>query len=168
MINEADEASGSDSHGSTGGDPNGADGDAVEQVTRPLGKVVRDVGLAVAAGQRELDDALLREYRAQAAKTGLDLETPWYRFAEVEVDLELFFHTVEDSSPPPPDTPTKVLDLDADGGEPSEYTLMAGPATPSDATFSETERSGASRIRFRIVPVAPPVLSQGEGRVDGR
>jgi hypothetical protein len=144
-------------------DDAGEDDTLVDQITRPLWHVIRDVGLAVAQGQHELDDELLDTYRAHAAEGGPDLETPWYRFAEVEVDLELHFHTVGEFDPPPPDTPRVAYE---GGTKPLQYGLVAAPATPPDAAFSETERSGSSRIRFRIVPVAPPTRS-GDGARSG-
>ena len=70
--------------------------DGVERITRPLGNVVRDVGLAVAEGQQALDEALDRTYRREGDDGVLDWGTPWYRFAEVEVDLQLYFYTHEE------------------------------------------------------------------------
>ena len=136
------------------------DGDDAERITRPLGSVIRDVGLAVAEGQQQLDDRLLDQYRNHADDGLLDAETPWYRFAEVEVDLEMQFHTVEEHEEPP----EHVRDIAQNRGNVpkrvQQYGLAATPATPVGAGFSQDEQSGSSRIRFRIVPVTPPGIAQ--------
>jgi hypothetical protein len=141
------------------------DGDGAERITRPLGSVIRDVGLAVAEGQQQLDDRLLDQYREHADDGLTHLETPWYRFAEVEVDLEMSFHTVEEHEEPP----KHVRDVAQKRGNVpdrvQQYGLAAAPATPAGAGFSQDEAGGSSRIRFRIVPVTPPSIAQ-EGRSD--
>ncbi|WP_380680083.1 hypothetical protein [Salinigranum sp. GCM10025319] len=141
-------------------------GDGVERITRPLGAVIRDVGLAVADGQQQLDDRLLDQYREHADDGLVDLETPWYRFAEVEVDLEMHFHTVEEHET----VPEHVREVaEKRGNVPDrvqQYGLVATPATPSETSVSEGERGGSSHIRFRIVPVTPPTIARGN-RTDG-
>ena len=139
-----------------------ADGTDVERITRPLGTVIRDVGLAVAEGQQQLDDRLLTQYREHADDGLAAMETPWYRFAEVEVDLEMHFHTVEEHET----RPKEVHDIaQKKGGIPDrvqQYGLAATPAVPFAAGLSSEEQSGSSRIRFRIIPVTPPSVAQGD------
>lgn len=141
--------------------PNG-DGKNIEQITRPLGTVIRDVGLAVAEGQQQLDDRLLTQYREHADDGLLDMETPWYRFSEVEVDLEMHFHTVEEHET----LPEELRDVaQRKGNVPDrvqQYRLAATPATPPGTSFSEGREGGSSRIRFRIVPVTPPSVTRGD------
>jgi hypothetical protein len=138
-----------------------SDGDGVERITRPLGSVIRDVGLAVADGQQQLDDRLFDQYREHADDGLFDLETPWYRFAEVEVDLEMYFHTVEEHEV----APEHVREVaEKRGNVPDrvqQYGLVATPATPAGAGSSTDEERGSSRIRFRIVPVTPPTVARG-------
>ncbi|AUV83401.1 hypothetical protein C2R22_18580 [Salinigranum rubrum] len=141
--------------------PNG-DGDDVERITRPLGTVIRDVGLAVAEGQQELDRKLRTQYLSAPDDGPVDLETPWYRFAEVEVDLQLHFHTHELVERPPGHVARAVEGKGGVAAATPRYEVAASVATPSDPGFAEHERSGASRIRFRIIPVTPPPLSRAE------
>jgi hypothetical protein len=137
--------------------------DGVERITRPLGDVVRDVGLAVAEGQQALDEALDRTYRREGDDGVLDWGTPWYRFAEVEVDLQLYFQTHEEEERLA-DASERLRRVVAEKGNvaerPPRYGLTAAPATPSGSTLSERETGGASRIHFRIVPVTPPATVQ--------
>jgi hypothetical protein len=136
------------------------DGDTGERITRPLGKVIRDIGLAVAEGQQQLDDRLLDQYREHADDGLVDMETPWYRFAEVDVDLEMHFHTVEEHET----LPEGLRDVARKRGNVPDrvqnYSLAATPATPTGTGLSESEKEGSSRIRFRIVPVSPPTIAQ--------
>ena len=141
-----------------------SDENGVERITRPLGDVIRDVGKAVAEGQQDLDRDLHDRYRQDDEDGLVDLESPWYRFAEVEVDLELHFQTHEEEE----DVSTHGSDrlqriVKGKGNVPHtapRYGLIATPATPSGPTFSEHETSGSSRIRFRIVPVTPPAVAR--------
>jgi hypothetical protein len=141
--------------------PNG-DGDDVERITRPLGTVIRDVGLAVAEGQQELDRKLRTQYLSVPDDGPVGLETPWYRFAEVEVDLELHFQTHEVVERPTGDVARVVEGKGGVAAATPRYEVAAAVATPSDIGFAEHEQSGASRIRFRIVPVTPPPLSRAD------
>jgi hypothetical protein len=137
--------------------------DGVERITRPLGNVVRDVGLAVAEGQQALDEALDRTYRREGDDGVLDWGTPWYRFAEVEVDLQLYVYTHEEEEglDGASDRMRQVVEERRNVAErPPRYGLTATPATPSGSTLSEHETGGASRIHFRIVPVTPPATVQ--------
>ena len=137
--------------------------DGVERITRPLGNVVRDVGLAVAEGQQALDEALDRTYRREGDDGVLDWGTPWYRFAEVEVDLQLYFYTHEEEEGLDGASyrMRQVVEERENVAErPPRYGLTAAPATPSGSKLSEHETGGASRIHFRIVPVTPPVTVQ--------
>jgi hypothetical protein len=138
------------------------DGNEAERITRPLGTVIRDVGLAVAEGQQRLDDRLLEQYREHADDGVRHLETPWYRFAEVEVDLEMHFHTVEEYEEPPEHVRAVAEKRGNVPHQVPKYGLTATPATPAGAGFSQDERSGSSRIRFRIVPVTPPSIAPGD------
>jgi hypothetical protein len=149
-----------------------SDGNRAEQITRPLGEVIRDVGKAVAEGQQDLDRDLHDMYRRADDDGLLDLETPWYRFAEVEVDLELHFYTREEEEDVSKHGSKRLQEI-VEGKEnvpqtAPRYGLIATPAAPS-TTFSERETGGSSRIHFRIVPVTPPALARPDvsGREDG-
>jgi hypothetical protein len=140
-------------------------GNEVERITRPLGEVIRDVGKAVAEGQQELDKDLHRMYRQDAGDGPIDRETPWYRFAEVNVDLELHFHTREEEEDVSKHGSERLQQIVGEKQNVErtvpQYGLVATPATPS-TTFSERETGGSSRIRFRIVPVTPPLVTRTE------
>ncbi|WP_152039635.1 hypothetical protein [Salinigranum salinum] len=141
-----------------------SDGDDVERITRPLGDVIRDVGLAVAQGQQDLDEELHKVYRREGDDGLLDWETPWYRFAEVEVDLQLQFHTLEEREDLTNQASDRARRIAEERGNVSQstarYGLVATPAAPSGSTFSEREMGGSSRIHFRIVPVTPPATTR--------
>lgn len=141
--------------------PNDVDDD-VERITRPLAKVIRDVGAAVADGQQRLDKQLRAQYLAAAEDGPIELETPWYRFAEVEVDLELHFYTHEVVEQPTPEVEAAIDDAEGVPPGAMRYDLEAAVATPSDVTFSERDHGGTSRMHFRIVPVTPPSSLQRE------
>jgi hypothetical protein len=141
-----------------------SDGDGVDQITRPLGSVIRDVGLAVAEAQQALDEELHKVYRREGADGLLDWETPWYRFAEVEVDLQLHFHTREEGQDLEAHASERAKEMARELGNVAEttpqYGLVAAPAAPSGSTLTERDMGGSSRIHFRIVPVTPPATTR--------
>lgn len=115
--------------------------------SREVGSLVRDVALAVAEGQRDMDRHSLATQREldAAAATGeaeYELAAPWYKFAEVDVDLS--------------------LDVEVDLSEDAETEggfyrprIFARPITTRERTRREVDSSLKSDVRFKIVPVPP-------------
>jgi hypothetical protein len=116
-------------------------------VTRPLGELVTGVARAVGEGQTELDRASLstrRDIRQAVERGDLEtpIETPWFRFAGVEADLNV---SLSMRGRP---------ERDADG-EIRAYrpTLVAAPTDAEFTTRSDYDVAASSRVRLDIVPV---------------
>ncbi|AZH24728.1 hypothetical protein [Haloplanus aerogenes] len=114
---------------------------------RPLGELVSGVARAVAEGQTELDRASLSTRRdiQRAVEDGdleMPIETPWFRFAGVEADLNV---SLSMRGRP---------ERDADG-EIRAYrpTLVAAPTDPAFTTRTDYDVAASSRVRLDIVPV---------------
>jgi HAMP domain-containing protein len=119
-------------------------------VTRPLGELVTGVARAVAEGQTELDRASLATRRdvRRAVESG-DLETPidtpWFRFAGVEADLNV---SLSMRGRP---------ERDAEGTiRAYRPTLVAAPTDPEFTTRNDYDLAAASRVSLDIVPVPGP------------
>jgi hypothetical protein len=132
------------------------DPDIGSRLTRTLADFVRDVGFAVAEGQQELDSNSLKTQSAidrDAAEGRIPhrFEVPWYRFAEVDVDMRIHFDTV----------------YERDRGEDNTvfYTprVAVKPPDPRRATVDEHVEA-TSGVRFRLVPVPPDLPSGPSGR----
>jgi hypothetical protein len=136
---------------------NGDGSDVGSRMTRSLADFVRDVGFAVADGQRRLDRHSLstqREIDREAAEGDLPhaFEAPWYRFAEVDVDMQLHFDTVYERRQSRDGTTYYA---------PGVGVNHAGPRQSSDEHVDAT-----SSVHFRLVPV-PPNMPSGRAREDG-
>jgi len=132
---------------------NGASG-AGARAARPLADFVRDVGLAVAESQHELDrNSLATQHDidrdAEAGAIPHAFEAPWYRFAEVDVDMKLHVDT--------------ELQRRGDRGDDTflHPRLTVRPAEP--AREADDHADVTSSVHFRIVPV-PPDLPPRRGR----
>lgn len=134
---------------------NGDGSDVGSGLTRSLADFVRDVGLAVAEGQHELDNNSLTtqlaiERDAEEGRIPHTFEAPWYRFAEVDVDMRLQVDTT----------------LESHRGR-DETTFYRPRLTVSPTEPARGERTGhvdaSSSIRFRIVPVPPNMPSGRTG-----
>ena len=136
---------------------NGDGSDVGSRMTRSLADFVRDVGFAVADGQRRLDRHSLstqRDIDREAAEGTLPhaFEAPWYRFAEVDVDMQLHFDTVYERRQSRDGTTYYAPEVGVN---------HAGPRQSSDEHVDAT-----SSVRFRLVPV-PPDMPSGRGGGDG-
>lgn len=123
-----------------------------------MSEVVRNVAMAVADGQAALDRRtaeVQRELEAAAAAGDLPyaIDAPWYRFAEVDVDVEL------------------AVSVDAEVERDDSGKLRAYKpylrATPLDAGVKQTydvDSELASTLSMRLVPVpAARRASGGDG-----
>lgn len=116
-------------------------------VARPLGELVTGVARAVAEGQTELDRASLSTRRdiQRAVETGdleTPIETPWFRFAGVEADLNV---SLSMRGRP---------ERDADGTiRAYRPTLVAAPTDPDFTTRTDYDVAASSRVTLNIVPV---------------
>ncbi|WP_251341345.1 hypothetical protein [Haloplanus halophilus] len=116
-------------------------------VARPLGELVTGVARAVAEGQTELDRASLSTRRdiRRAVETGdleTPIETPWFRFAGVEADLNV---SLSMRGRP---------ERDADGRVRAyRPTLVAAPTDAEFTTRTGYDVAASSRVRLDIVPV---------------
>lgn len=119
-------------------------------VTRPLGELVTGVARAVGEGQTELDRASLatrRDIRRAVEDGDLEtpIETPWFRFAGVEADLNV---SLSMRGRP---------ERDADGRiRAYRPTLVAAPTDPTFTTRTDYDVAAASRVSLDIVPVPGP------------
>jgi hypothetical protein len=127
------------------------------RVARPLADFVRDVGLAVAEGQQELDRHSLAtqldiDRDAEVGTIPHSFEAPWYRFAEVDVDMKLHVDT--------------ELETRRGRSESKFYhpRLTVRPAEPGREDGGD-HADVTSSVHFRIVP-APPNLPQKQGPDD--
>lgn len=118
----------------------------------PLADIIREVGFAVAEGQRELDHhALATQFDLQRGAEEGDVphafDTPWYRYTEVEADLKLVFgtHYTRERS-----------ERAAERG----FRRPSLVAAPPDARDRRDDVEMAGNVRFRIVPV-PPEMRHG-------
>ena len=131
---------------------NGASG-VGSRVARPLADFVRDVGLAVAEGQQELDRHSLAtqlDIDRDAADGTIPhvFEAPWYRFAEVDVDMKLH------------------VDTELEGGRGRGGATFYSPrltVRPAEPGADGDHADVASSVHFRLVP-APPNLPPQPGR----
>lgn len=128
------------------------------RVARPLADFVRDVGLAVAEGQRELDQHSLAtqlDIDRDAAEGTLPhpFEAPWYRYAEVDVDVKMHVDT---------ELERRSREDGVAFYRPRLTVRPAEPAREDDGHLAVT-----SSVRFRLVP-SPPNLPAGGGRDDDR
>jgi len=115
--------------------------------TRPLGELVTGVARAVAEGQTELDRASIATRRdvqraVEAGDLAVPIETPWFRFAGVEADLNVALSM------------RGRPERDADG-EVRAYrpTLVATPTDPDFTARTGYDVAASSRVRLDIVPV---------------
>ncbi|WP_251329746.1 hypothetical protein [Haloplanus pelagicus] len=114
---------------------------------RPLGELVTGVARAVADGQTELDRASLSTRRdirraVEAGELETPIETPWFRFAGVEADMNV---SLSMRGRPERDA----------NGEVRAYrpTLVAAPTDPEFTTRNDYDVAASSRVRLDIVPV---------------
>lgn len=126
-----------------------------EWVSRPMSEVVRNVALAVADGQATLDRRtaeVQRELEAAVDAGELDyaLDAPWYRFADVNVDVELAvgIETREER-----DAEGRVR-----GYKPY---VTAAPLSPGAARTYDVDADLASTLSLRLVPVPPERRAAG-------
>jgi hypothetical protein len=124
---------------------------------RPLADFVRDVGLAVAEGQAELDRNSLAtqldiDRAATEGRLPHVLEAPWYRFGEVDVDMKL---TVD----------TELQTRRSRDGTTFYHPRLTVQPAASGETTRET-RDLTSSVHFQIVP-APPNLPPERTGADG-
>lgn len=126
-------------------------------MARPLADFVRDVGLAVAEGQQELDRHSLAtqvdiDRDAEDGTIPHVFEAPWYRFAEVDVDMKIHVDT--------------ELETRRTRGDTAFYhpRLTVRPAEPGSDDGSD-HAEATSSVQFRIIP-APPNLPPERGDDD--
>ncbi|MFC7068376.1 hypothetical protein [Halobaculum lipolyticum] len=125
-----------------------------------MAEVVRNIALAVADGQAALDRRtaeVQRELEAAAAAGELPyaIDAPWYRFSEVDVDVELAVSVDAE------------VERDA-GGTVRGYRPYV-KATPLDAGATRTtdvDAELASTLSMRLVPVPPERRVVGRGGSD--
>ncbi|MEF8868277.1 MAG: hypothetical protein V5A85_07155 [Haloarculaceae archaeon] len=133
--------------------------DIGSRLARSLADFVRDVGLAVAEGQQELDRNSLNTQLGidrDAEEEGLPhlIEAPWYRFAEVDVDARLHVDTAIE--------PRRSRD------ETEFYRPRLTVRPPGSTPEGRTEHHDAtSSIHFRIIPVPPDLPADHGGAEDG-
>lgn len=120
---------------------------AEQLLSRPLHEVVRNLSIAIAEGQTELDRRTisLQKEMQQAVESGeLDyvLETPWYRFSEVDLDVT-FELTLKG---------TEEVD---EGGTVRAYRpmLVARPTKPQQASRDYDAELGTD-VSIRLIPTS--------------
>lgn len=128
---------------------------------RPLAEVVREVATAVADSQVEVDrNAVELQREIQRAfedgETDHRIEVPWYRFSEVDVDLEV---ALELRGRPEVDD-----DGDVRAYEPEVAAYPVGPRFAEEFDF---DLEAASSLSVTLVPVPPEGTSGPEGSGDG-
>jgi hypothetical protein len=116
-------------------------------VARPLGELVTGVARSVAEGQTELDRASLSTQRdirraVEAGELATPIDTPWFRFAGVEADLNV---SLSIRGRPERDASGTVRAY--------RPTLVAAPTDPEFTTRADYDVAASSRVRLDIVPV---------------
>lgn len=131
-------------------------------MARPLREVIRNVALAIAEGQADLDrNAVAVQRDLERALENGDasdvLELPHYRFSEVDVDLEA---TLSIGAKPDRKGDEGEEEDDREAYQP---TLIAG--LEEKPTKKKTVNSQmTSKVKFKIVPTAPPKRDGGTGQ----
>lgn len=127
--------------------------DTKPYMSRPIREVIRNVALAIAEGQSDLNrNAVAVQKELERSLAGEDgsaeaLELPHYRFSEVDVSLNT---TMSITAEP---------DLDEDGNHrATNPVLTAGFTAPSASSSkdADVEAEMTSKINFKIVPTSPP------------
>ena len=118
----------------------------------PIASLLREIGMAVADGQRRLDHHHLAQQIKQhrhAARGDVpnSFDSPWFRINDVETDLTLMLSTR--MVPPAGDTESNFYNRE----------LVARPPRRGDRTDATDL---ASRISVSLTPVSPE-YSRGEG-----
>lgn len=119
--------------------------DFSEILIAPAATMIREVGAAVAAAQRELDQASL-EAQANLRAKFPDLEAAgyqvtWYQIPEVQAEVRMAVHFEKKSS----DAPPRMY------------------LTPFNAKYRNAlnfTADGSSTLKLRIVPVPPVVRTE--------
>lgn len=141
-----------------------------KRMARPLREVIRNVALAIAEGQADLDrnavavqKELERAIKDGDAEDALDI--PHYRFAEVDVELEASL-----SISAKPEHRGDKKNENAENGEDGKKdvhvfkpTLVAG-LDEKPRKKKSVDSKMTSKINFKIVPTAPPKSEGGKRR----
>ena len=113
----------------------------------PLARLVRELAAGVAQAQRELDQAAI-DTQKNLARDHPELEqigyqVTWYHMPEVEVEMKVAVHY--ESEEQAPSRGARVL------------------LAPFNAKYSRSYNyvaEGASKLRFRIVPIPPAHITE--------
>jgi hypothetical protein len=118
-----------------------------EVLIAPLEQVIAQIGQEIAQAQGAIDVGSMttqRNIEGNPSLKDLGIEAPWYHMAEVELDLKM--------------TLTLKSEQTAGGGS-EAHVLPHVWAAPFNASYQNnfnTDASGTSRIRIKIVSVPPP------------
>ena len=130
--------------------------DTKKYMSRPIREVIRNVALAIADGQADLDRnavAIQKKLErslteAEGAEAAEALEPPHYQFSEVDVDLKTKM------------TIAAEPDLNEDGEERAVNPILSmgfqDQSSSSSSKEADVESNMTSKISFKIVPTAPP------------
>lgn len=113
-----------------------------EVLIAPLGNLVREMGKSVAVAQQELDAAALAAQQQIATKypelATLGYQATWYQIPEAEVEMRMALHFEKPA-----------------GNKPAR--VFAAPFNVKYRNVLDFSAEGSSSLRFRIVPVPPPI-----------
>jgi len=118
-----------------------------ELLVRPLGEVLKEISISIAGAQKAMDaSSILTQKTIEAAiergELKFEVEAPWYRFSEVEVELKV---ALSISTRKEKDKKGRFR-----GFKP---VIMVSPLNAVYKNRFDYSEEGASQIRAKIVPV---------------
>ncbi len=145
----------------------------LQTLSAPVGDLIAAIGEHVAEAQLALDRQTIDNFkRIHGADGGalrelkaLGYRPTWYHLPEVEAEITLALTVAgetEDSAPSGPSAASMpVASNFALGKVGTKLTIFAAPVNANYSSKYDFNLEGATKVRFRLVPVPPTVVAEG-------